>query len=54
MKKEVILGIIRHTLTFIGGIFIYKGLIEEGLVQEITGSVLTLVGAIWSIFNKRK
>jgi hypothetical protein len=53
MKKEIVLGIIRHTLTFVGGILIMKGLIEEGLVQEITGAVLTLVGGIWSVLDKK-
>jgi hypothetical protein len=53
MKKEIVLGIIRHTLTFVGGVLIMKGLIEEGLVQEITGAVLTLVGGIWSVLDKK-
>lgn len=53
MKKEIVLGIIRHTLTFVGGVLIMKGLIEEGLVQEITGAVITLVGGIWSVLDKK-
>ena len=52
MKKEIILGLIRHTLTFIGGILIMKGLVDETTVNEIVGATLTLVGGIWSIINK--
>lgn len=53
MKKEIVLGIIRHTLTFVGGILITKGLLDETLVSELTGAVLTLTGGIWSILSKR-
>lgn len=54
MKKEVLLGIIRHVLTFGGGILVTKGLIEESLVQELGGSLVTLIGGIWSVFQKNK
>ena len=54
LTKEQVLGIIRHTLTFVGGIVIARGLVDETLVTEITGGVLTLTGAIWSIISKNK
>jgi hypothetical protein len=52
--KDQILGLIRHALTFVGGIVIAKGLVEDALFQEIAGGVMTLVGAIWSIAAKKK
>lgn len=52
VKKEQVLGIIRHTLTFVGGILIMKGLIDESTVQEIIGGVVTLTGTIWSVVSK--
>jgi len=52
MKKAQILGIIRHTLTFVGGILVTRGLIGEGMVTEIVGGVMTLVGTIWSVVQK--
>jgi len=52
LKKTQVLGIIRHTLTFVGGILIAKGLISEGSVAEIIGGVITLTGAIWSVVAK--
>ena len=52
LTKEQVLGIVRHTLTFVGGIVVAKGLIDEAVVTEIVGGVLTLTGAIWSIVAK--
>lgn len=54
LTKEQGLGIVRHALTFIGGILIMKGLVDETLFAEITGGVITLVGAIWSIIDKKR
>jgi hypothetical protein len=52
MKKEQVLGIVRHGLTFIGGILITKGLIQDSLSEEIIGGVITLIGTVWSVFEK--
>lgn len=53
LTKEQVLGIIRHTLTFVGGILITKGLLDETMVTELIGGVCTLTGTIWSIVAKR-
>jgi hypothetical protein len=53
MSKEKILGIIRHTLTFVGGILVMKGLVDETIVSEIVGGVMTLTGTIWSVLDKK-
>jgi hypothetical protein len=52
MSKEKILGIVRHTLTFVGGLLVMKGLVDEAIASEIIGGVMTLTGTIWSIFEK--
>lgn len=54
MNKEQILGIVRHSLTFIGGLLVMKGLVDESTVNEIIGGVITLTGTIWSIIEKNK
>lgn len=54
LTKEQILGITRHTLTFIGGILVMKGIIDEATLTEIIGGVLTLSGTIWSVIQKNK
>lgn len=52
--KEKWLGIIRHVLTFAGGIVVAKGLIEEALFQEILGGLMTVVGGVWSVISKKQ
>ncbi len=53
LTKEQILGIVRHTLTFVGGIIVMKGLVDEATITEIIGGVMTLTGTIWSVINKK-
>ena len=53
LTKEQIRGIIRHGLTFVGGILVMKGLVDDAMVSEIIGGVMTLTGAIWSIIDKK-
>jgi hypothetical protein len=52
MSKERILGVVRHTLTFVGGLLVMKGIIDEAVTSEIIGGIMTLTGTIWSIFEK--
>ena len=54
LTKEQILGITRHALTFIGGIVVMKGLIDEATLTEIIGGLITLTGTIWSVIDKNK
>lgn len=54
LTKEQIIGIIRHGLTFVGGILIMKGLVDESTSQEVIGGIITLVGTVWSIIDKNK
>jgi hypothetical protein len=53
MNKEQVLGLLRHVLTFVGGIVIAKGLIDESLYTELVGGIATLVGTVWSIVSKK-
>ena len=53
LTKEQVMGIIRHGLTFVGGILLTKGITDEATFTEISGAVLTLVGAIWSVTSKK-
>jgi hypothetical protein len=52
MKREQILGLIRHSLTFVGGIYVMRGIIQEQLAQEIVGGIITAIGGIWSVIEK--
>jgi hypothetical protein len=53
MTKEQVLGVIRHGLTFIGGFLVTKGLLDDGMLQEALGAIMTLVGAVWSVTSKK-
>lgn len=53
MNKEVVLGLVRHLLTFGGGLLVTKGAVDAGTVEIIVGSVVTLVGAVWSVLQKK-
>jgi len=53
MNKLQILGVARHVLTFLGGILVVKGIIDESTVNEIVGSLVTLAGLIWSVADKK-
>lgn len=46
------ISIIRHSLTFIGGLVVMFGYIDESTFAEISGSVIALSGVIWSIIEK--
>ncbi len=53
MTKEQIQGIVRHVLTFLGGILVLQGVVEESLINELIGGVVALAGTLWSIFSKK-
>ena len=54
LTKEQFLGILRHTLTFVGGILVMKGIVDDATFSELTGAALTLAGSIWSVVAKNK
>lgn len=51
--KDKLLGLIRHGLTFIGGLVIAKGYIDESTAMEIVGALMTLLGSVWSVSSKK-
>jgi hypothetical protein len=53
VQKEQILGLIRHGLTFLGGILVAKGLASEGQIMDIVGMAVTFVGTVWSILSNK-
>ena len=54
MVKEAIFGIIRHVLTTVGGAVVGSGYINSDEYSQGVGAVLTLVGIVWSVVNKKK
>lgn len=54
ISKAQGLAIIRHTLTFIGGIIVMFGYMDQTIFTELSGSIMALSGVIWSIIEKNK
>lgn len=54
MKKSITLGIIRHILTTLGGAVVAKGFADGEDVMAIVGALVTIAGAAWSIYEKRR
>lgn len=54
MSKTVVLGQIRHLLTFLGGFAVAYGWMDEAGSQEIIGAVLMIVGQVWSAVEKKQ
>lgn len=53
LSKEQWLGLLRHTLTFIGGVSITLGYVDESAFTEVSGLIVALVGTMWSILTKK-
>lgn len=51
--NPVILGLVRHILTAVGGALAAKGLIGAGDVELVVGALTTIAGVAWSIYDKR-
>jgi|GWRWMinimDraft_13_1066021.scaffolds.fasta_scaffold08768_3 hypothetical protein len=54
VTREQFLGILRHTLTFLGGILLTQGIIDASLLGEASGAIITLAGIVWSIVSKKQ
>ena len=52
MNRDQKLGLIRHTLTFVGGILLAKGVIDESTLTDVIASIMVLVGGFWSVAAK--
>ena len=46
---EQYLGFIRHVLTLAGGALITKGYASEDMINQLVGSLMTLIGFGWSL-----
>lgn len=54
ISREEFLGLVRHGLTFVGGVIVAGGLLDTGLWTELSGGLITISGVVWSIISKRK
>ena len=54
MTQAQVLGIVRHALTFVGGILVLQGYTTDASFLEISGLITTAIGAVWSVVDKIK
>lgn len=52
--KDIILGVVRHSLTAGGGALVTSGLANAQSLDEAVGAIMTLIGVAWSIWEKYK
>lgn len=50
----MILGIVRHVLTGLGGAAVTAGYLSAETMTQAIGAVVTLAGVIWSLAAKKK
>lgn len=53
MTKEKWYSLIRHSLTYVGGILVMKGALDESVATEIISGVMTLIGLVWGQIDKK-
>lgn len=54
MNSIVIASMVRHVLTAAGGGFFVAWGMDGEMVNALVGSVATLAGVAWSVYDKRK
>lgn len=54
MNSAIVQGLIRHFITAVGGAFLLKYGLDGAGVEAFAGAVATLVGSIWSVYDKMK
>lgn len=53
MQLQFVLAMLRHLFTFVGGYIASRGWADGATVDVVTGAVLTIVGAVWSLIEKK-
>ena len=52
MTLERFLGIVRALMTAVGGYLVSTGMIDDATATEVTGAVVVIAGAVWSVVSK--
>jgi len=54
IMNDKIQGLLRHILTFVGGYLVTSGIIDEAILSEVVGAIITITGFVWSWLGKDK
>jgi hypothetical protein len=52
IMSDKISGLLRHILTFVGGYLVTAGIIDEAMLMEVVGAIITIIGFAWSWIGK--
>ena len=50
--SDKISGLLRHILTFVGGYLVTAGIIDEAMLMEVVGAIITIIGFAGSCIGK--
>jgi len=54
MDKIQAEALVRHTLTFLGGVLVTLGYMDQATAMQVTGAVATIISIAWSAIEKAK
>lgn len=54
VMRDIVLGLLRHTLTTFGGAMVAHGYIDAGQVEPVIGAMVVIAGAAWSAIEKHQ
>ena len=54
MNATIVQAVVRHLLTAVGGGFLAGFGVTGDTLNAVVGAVSTLVGVVWSIYDKKK
>ena len=54
MKQNQVMGVLRAVLAGVGGMLGGSGVANESDWAQVSGAIMVLVAAIWSVIEKRK
>lgn len=53
MKREEVLSLVRHLLTFVGAVLVKKGFTDDGTLEMAIGGVMAIASMLWSNADKK-
>lgn len=51
--SNIVAGLLRHALTYGGGMLVSAGYLDADQNSQIVGAVLTIIGVAWSAYQKQ-
>lgn len=52
LNAVTVSALVRHAMTFVGGILVSSGIFDAGTVEQLSGAIVTIIGVVWSLIDK--